>query len=190
LLDIACGAGYGSFLIGKNFPNSSVIGGDYDERAISYAKNNYRLANLQFAKANIVTWSYENITNIDQQNNEESLGKFDVILCFDTIEHLLHRETALKNLTENLADDGFLLLSTPCGHKETLLNPGWEHHKIEYSSTDLFDFLSRHFAEVLRPEDGNLPAMDFWLNVINKDKIRYLNKTNPVCCRKPIKIRS
>ena len=34
VLDMACGSGYGSYLIAKKFPNLSVMGVDYDTSAI------------------------------------------------------------------------------------------------------------------------------------------------------------
>jgi len=180
ILDIACGSGFGSHMIASHFSSSDVIGVDYDQRAVDMAKNRYDLTNLKYAKGNIVTWKFE----------DGCLGKFDVIVSFDTIEHLLHREIALKNIVNNLSDSGLLLISTPCGHSESLLNPGWEHHKIEYSNSDLYDLLKRYFKNVYRADDDNLPALDYWKDVINKDRIRYDNRMNPLVCSGPILIRN
>ncbi len=48
--------------------------------------------------------------------------------------------------------------------------------------------LPRFFGEVLVPEEGTLPAMDFWTDFINKDKERYKTIANPIVCKKPIRI--
>lgn len=177
IIDIACGAGYGSKLLADAHPDSEILGVDYDERAIEYARKNYRAPNLRYESGNLVKW---------ETRKGEPLGEFDCVLSFDTIEHLLHREIALINFAENLKEDGILLLSTPCGKPTNLLNPGWEHHKIEYSFFSLHNLLRRFFGTVLHTKNKTLPNQAFWDTVINGDKPRYLNRMNPVVCEQPI----
>jgi len=180
ILDIACGAGYGSFILASHINQATVTGADYDIRGVELARRTYERHNLSYVHGNIVTW--ENKSG----ESSEPLGSYDAIVSFDTIEHLLHREIALIRITQNLSSNGMLLLSTPCGHQTTLLNPGWEHHKIEYSYIDLQNLLKRYFGTVLVPEAGNFPGIEYWENVINNGKRRYLNKSNPVVCLDPI----
>lgn len=177
LIDVACGAGYGSQMIAKAFPTTRVLGVDYDERAIEYARANYHGDNLHYVVGDMTTWRSEG----------EPMPRCDVIVSFDTIEHLLHREIALMRIADNLADDGWLLFSTPCGHNESRLNPGWEHHKLEYSYSDLFAILSRFFGRVVQPQEDDFPAAEFWRDVINAGTVRYLNRMNPVVCKHPIR---
>jgi len=180
VLDIACGTGYGSFILASHLSDADVVGADYDSRAIELARQKYQRPNLSYTQGNIVTWEREG------QPEGQSLGGYDAIVSFDTIEHLLHREIALIRLTQHLSKDGILLLSTPCGHEHTRLNPGWEHHKIEYSHRDLRNLLKRFFQMVLVPEEAYFPHGDYWRSVINRDRLRYLNKSNPIVCRNPI----
>src|ERR1700730_9930532 len=57
ILDIACGAGYGAGMIAKACPHAEVVGADYDERAIIYARQHEEvLPNLSFSHGNMVTW--------------------------------------------------------------------------------------------------------------------------------------
>lgn len=179
ILDIACGAGYGSKLLADAHPGSEILGVDYDERAIAYARKNYHAPNLRYESGNLVKW---------ESRAGAPLGEFDCVLSFDTIEHLLHREIALINFAENLTEEGILLLSTPCGKPTNLLNPGWEHHKIEYSFFSLHNLLRRFFGTVLHTQDKTLPNQEFWDTVINGDKPRYLNRMNPVVCERPIQL--
>jgi SAM-dependent methyltransferase len=181
IIDIACGAGYGSKLLADAHPNTEVIGVDYDERAIEYARKTYSAPNLRFESGNVVEWN---------TRRGAPLGRFDCVLSFDTIEHLLHREIALINFAENLTPEGCLLLSTPCGKAKNLLNPGWEHHKIEYSFYSLHNLLRRFFSTVLHTQDKSLPNQHFWDTIINGDKPRYLNRMNPVVCMHPIQLDS
>lgn len=178
IIDIACGAGFGSYMLAKALPACTVIGGDYDDRAIEHAKKEYHADNLHYSRADIVSWM-----NLAES---QPLAEVDVIVSFDTIEHLLHREICLINITSNLSDDGVMLFSTPV-RGVPVLNPGWEHHKIEYSREHLKNLLKRFFKEVICPEDDNFPHLDFWNDIINAGKVRYLTKANPVVCRMPIK---
>lgn len=177
LLDIACGAGYGSHGLALALPDCDVVGGDYDPAAVESARASHRAANLSYVEADITRWN-------------ESLGPrtFDCVVSFDTLEHVEHREIAMKNLVQHLSDDGVLLLSTPV-RSANVLNPGWEHHKIEFSRASLHDFLRRYFAEVHAPDFGTLPHVDVF-DQVNRgiEPQFYLLKMNPVLCRGPIRV--
>lgn len=181
VLDVACGSGYGSAILAEALPEFSVTGGDYDPRAVEYAAKTYGgFNNLTYALVDVVTWK-------DPQSGK-GLPNFDYIVSFDTIEHLLHREIALINFSERLNSNGLFLLSTPCGKAENLLNPGWEHHKIEYSYRHLYNLMRRFFNTVMIPDNGDLPELSFWTDVINGQRQEYLLRGNPMACAKPIAI--
>jgi SAM-dependent methyltransferase len=181
VLDVACGSGYGSRILAEALPGFSITGGDYDSRAVEHATKTYGgLENLNYSPVDVVTWR--------NPETEDRLADFDYIVSFDTIEHLLHREIALINFSEHLSPDGLLLLSTPCGRDEDLLNPGWEHHKIEYSYRHLFNIMQRFFEKVLIPDDGSLPELAFWKDVVNGRRQEYLLRCNPMVCSSPIRV--
>jgi len=177
ILDLACGAGYGSYILAKALPKCIVVGGDYDKRALKHANKNYKAVNLQFQQADMVTWTCKDGTR--------PLGTYDVIISFDTIEHLLFRDIAFINLAEHLTKDGMLLLSTPV-RKDSVFNPGWEHHKLEYGAAHLKNFTRRFFRDVITPDQPEFPNIEFWHD-LNKGKVRYLNRNNPLVCQNPIK---
>jgi SAM-dependent methyltransferase len=174
VLDVACGAGYGSFMIASRFPGIRVVGADYDPGALEEARRSYRLDNLEFRHGDGVRWA-------------ETVGDevFDCIVSFETIEHVEHRELFMENLVEHLAADGRLFLSTPCAWHRPLLAPEWEFHKIEYSPASLYDFLRRYFATIRRPEDGSLPHVECF-DRLRERNIPYLLRLNPVICEEPI----
>ncbi len=176
VLDVACGAGYGSHMLAEQFPGTVVVGGDYDAEAIAFARDTYRKPNLTFTTADVTRW-------------EESLGSrtFDCIVSFDTIEHIEHREIMMQNVVEHLAPDGVLLLSTPV-RSQNVLNPGWEHHKIEFSRWALHDFLRRYFRDVLAPDFGTLPCAHVFDRINTTQPPVYLLRMNPVICRQPVTI--
>jgi 2-polyprenyl-3-methyl-5-hydroxy-6-metoxy-1,4-benzoquinol methylase len=81
VLDVACGAGYGSYILARALPDTKVTRVDYDERAVSYARKKYRAPNLQYCQGDMVRWT----------SAAGPLGTYDAITSFDTIEHLLHK---------------------------------------------------------------------------------------------------
>ena len=172
IIDIACGSGFGSYQLAVRFPRASVVGVDTDAQAIAFAGGKYVLPNLRFIESDVRCW-------------DEDLGGalFDCVVSFDTIEHIAHREIMMQSIVEHLRSDGMLLLSTPIKHK-TVLTPPWEHHKIEFSSRSLFDFLSRYFYKVLAPDHRNLPHLQVF-DEINTERVVYLLKMNPVLCLAP-----
>lgn len=169
VLDLGCGAGYGAHSIAVAYPDMTVVGVDYDSNAIDKT-NQFAASNLSFRLGDPTRWS------------ETIASTFDCILCFEVIEHVSHREIMLENTVNHLAEGGRLLLTTPCGHDINQLTPPWEHHHLEYSSRSLFDFLSRYFRTIIRPELAEFPHRDIF------DGVDYLLKMNPVICADPIVI--
>ena len=174
LLDLATGSGYGAHDLAARLPSMRVTGVDYDPGAIEHALARYALPNLEYRAGDATRWA-------------DTIGPqaFDVIVCFDVIEHVVHREIMMEALVRRLAPGGALLLSTPCGWNEPVLLPEWTHHRIEYSAASLYDFLRRYFAVVVRPEDREFPHRDVF-DLLAEGPVTYLLKMNPVLCREPI----
>ena len=85
----------------------------------------------------------------------------------------------MQGIVDHLAPEGMLLLSTPV-RSQNVLNPGWEHHKIEYSRWALYDFLRRYFEEILAPDLGSLPCVSVFDAINTGDPPVYLLKMNPL----------
>ncbi len=176
ILDIACGSGYGSYLLARQFSSAKVTGVDYDLTAIRLASEAYKLPNLQFRQGDMTRWN-------------DTIGPdiFNCIISFDTFEHISHREIALENLVNHLQPNGYLLFSTPCGTDINNLHPAWAYHKIEYSSASLYDFLHRYFKSVVSPESREFPHREVF-DQLKGSQVDYLLRMNPVVCSEPIKI--
>lgn len=99
ILDIACGAGYGSVMLLKEGNAKSVLGIDYSIKNINYCRSKYKYDNLNFMQGDICNIS------INKQ--------YDLIVCYETIEHVLQTNDALKCLYALLSKDGKLIISTP-----------------------------------------------------------------------------
>lgn len=106
VLDFACGAGYGSTIVAKSCKGSvsEVIGVDNDPKAIEYARQKYYHPQVQFL-----------VDDVTDPLLPQRLGTFDVILSFETIEHIRNEKDFLLNIYNLLKPGGLLIISTPFG---------------------------------------------------------------------------
>lgn len=132
VLDAACGVGYGTALLAETA--REVVGLDVSEDAIGYARVRYAAPNVEFKLANL----------LDPGLASDS---FDVIVSFETIEHVADRDEYLKHLAAALRPDGVYVVSTPRADV-TVEPPENPFHYVEYSRADFEALLRRYFGEV------------------------------------------
>ena len=108
ILEIGCGKGYGTFLLAKNLPNSKVVGIDINKGVIEFGKETWTSKNLNFEVMNIL--DSDKLKKIGNKH-----GKFDVVICFEVLEHISPDNTVgfLDNIKYLVDTGGRLLLSTP-----------------------------------------------------------------------------
>ena len=135
VLDAACGEGYGSALLAKHA--ATVVGMDIDAASVNHAQGRYGgLPNLSYQCG-------------DATALELPDDSFDVIVSFETLEHVHEHERMLAGFARVLKDDGVLIISSPdkanysdaVGHD----NP---HHVRELYRQELEDLLAQHFPAV------------------------------------------
>lgn len=100
VLDIACGSGYGSSLLAESGA-TEVIGVDISHQAIQYATMRYPGRNINYVTCDAMTYS--------------DGGEFDLIVSFETIEHLPKPQLFMKRLSTLATENGVLLVSAPVG---------------------------------------------------------------------------
>jgi cyclopropane fatty-acyl-phospholipid synthase-like methyltransferase len=176
VVDVGCGAGYGAFEIASAYPDSEVVGIDYDPSAIRQAEGSFHRPNLRFVTGDPLVW--ETVLGADP---------FDAVVCFDVIEHVEHRELLMENIVRHLKEDGRLLFSTPSGMPENNLKPEWEFHRIEYGTASLYDFLRRYFSSVVGSQEADFPGRAVFED-LHARGVDYLLRLNPVICSRPIRI--
>jgi 2-polyprenyl-3-methyl-5-hydroxy-6-metoxy-1,4-benzoquinol methylase len=130
VLDIACGSGYGSQLLYEGGA-ASVTGVDLSEEAIAYATDHYS------QRIKFITDNAENFQS----------GCYDLIVSFETLEHLDERDKFLDNLHAMLKENGLLIISTPnkvitspMKSPENIRN---HYHKYEYREKEFQEALKR-----------------------------------------------
>jgi len=129
VLDIACGSGYGSYLI-SNIADS-VVGIDIDKNTIQFCSDKYKNNNLEFRDSDALFL------------NDDLIGKLDVVVSFETIEHILNYDLFLLNIYNYLDKGGVLILSTPNNFKN-IYPPENKFHSQEFNVQDLISALNRN----------------------------------------------
>lgn len=102
VLDIACGEGYGTFAMADKWGAKEVCGVDISKEAIEKANKNFKTKNTTFY-------------NMDAETNSSFFEEksFDLIVSFETIEHLANPAAYLQNLKKWVKDDGIIIISCP-----------------------------------------------------------------------------
>jgi ubiquinone/menaquinone biosynthesis C-methylase UbiE len=149
VLDLACGEGYGSNLLG--LAASSVVGIDIDANVISHASEKYRRENLRFLTASI--------TAVPIQKDH----CFDVIVCFEAIEHLDNQHALLTEAKRLLDPEGLLIVSTPnkpiYREESQDLNP---FHVKELHFAEFEELLAGYFRNVKFLGQRVHPSSSMW----------------------------
>jgi ubiquinone/menaquinone biosynthesis C-methylase UbiE len=160
VLDLACGEGFGAAFLARRA--ATVVGVDIDGETLVHARRMYYQANLRF-----LTGSASSIPLPD--------ASVDVVVSFETIEHLDDHEAMLAEFQRVLTPGGVLFISSPnklvYSDKAKYHNP-FHVHELYYE--EFRDLLQRRFpnvaiygqqlvaSSVLHPLGGALSEMARW----------------------------
>jgi SAM-dependent methyltransferase len=126
VLDAGCGVGYGTAELAKQA--NCIVGVDLCRNTVRRAKMRWKSENLDFVVADCSWLPFRE-------------GIFDVVTCFEVIEHLTAQETFIADVKKVLSEGGILILSTPKLY-------GGSYHVHEFTPSELQALLSRHFQQV------------------------------------------
>ncbi len=127
VLDLSCGAGGGSFTLAVAGA-VEVVGLDLDPDAIRYARRRYGHERCRFHTADAETWQPD--------------APFDLVVSFETIEHLRRPEALLATLKRALARNGEALISTPMAVRDAE-RPTNPFHLHEWTLPAFVDMLEQ-----------------------------------------------
>lgn len=126
VLDIACGSGYGSYILAQSGAKK-VYGIDNDGKNVIEAKKEYFDKKITFIMS-------------DAHSIPLNSSAIDIIVSLETIEHLEKPKKFLEEAYRLLKPDGLLILSTP--NRETSYEDNPFHLK-EYTFIELDKLLTK-----------------------------------------------
>lgn len=163
VLDIACGEGYGSNLMSEFA--KEVVGVDLSSKIIDHAQNKYIKSNLSFLVGSASSIPFENDT-------------FDVVVSYETLEHLYEHEEMISECHRVLKNNGILIISTP--EKKTYSdksNYNNKHHTRELYLNEFKDLISSQFEFINVYFQKFLNTSLIFNEFNNNPKISYLSGT-------------
>ncbi|MFD4641548.1 glycosyltransferase [Lentzea sp. NPDC058436] len=136
VLDLASGEGYGAAMLAE--VAAEVVGVDIDAPSVEHAQVNYGGSGARFVVGSITDTALL-----------ADAGRFDVITCFEAIEHVTDHESLMELIRTRLAPGGLFLVSTPdtdvYSHEHHNDN---EFHVKELTERELGELLRGRFANV------------------------------------------
>jgi glycosyltransferase involved in cell wall biosynthesis/SAM-dependent methyltransferase len=134
VLDIACGEGYGSDVLAT--VAAHVVGVDSAHDAITHASARYTRPNLEFKHG-----ACEAIPLPDQS--------VDVVVSFETIEHVRSHDGMMREICRVLATGGLLVISSPDRHEYSeVLGNNNTYHVSELYGEEFEQLLRSYFPNV------------------------------------------
>jgi glycosyltransferase involved in cell wall biosynthesis/SAM-dependent methyltransferase len=129
VLDVGCGVGYGAHLLASRGA-AQVTAFDISEAAVQHALEYYSHPKIEYLVASAEDFSIS--------------GRYDVVTCFELIEHLDHQHRAVERIGRALAEDGLLIMSTPrpIGEKRSAF------HTRELQLSDFTGLLGTYFEYI------------------------------------------
>lgn len=127
ILDIASGSGYGTNMLAQTA--KKVYGVDVNEQAIGYSKLNYAAKNIEYKVG-------------DGENIPLPDSSVDVVVTFETIEHIKDYKRFLSEVKRVLKDDGIAVVSTP---NDLEFAEGNHFHLHEFEFGELKELLGKYF---------------------------------------------
>ncbi len=134
VLDISCGEGYGTAMLGQVARH--VIGVDIDFAVVAHASEQYGSEHIHFVCA-------------DAQQFALAPASVDMIVSFETLEHFEGHEAFIAAMNASLSTGGILMISTPnrlvYRDEAEVANP---FHKLELDRAEFIALLRRYFRHV------------------------------------------
>ena len=183
ILDIASGSGYGTALLSKSA--AKVYGVDVSADAVAYAQAHYGASNISYSQG-------------DGQKIPLEDATVDIVVSFETIEHIKDYKQFIEEVKRVLKPDGLLLLSTP-NDKE--FAEGNHFHLHEFKYEELHSLMRGYFShikdyfqgtwicsaigdEMLMGSEWDMSIMTQQAAPIVQDKVLYFFM---LCANRPIK---
>lgn len=134
VLDVACGTGFGSKILSEA-PAAEVVAMDRDSATIAKARQTYGKLKIDFRVGDAEKLSF--------------VDPFDVVVSFETIEHLADADAFLRRVAACLTPTGRLLVSSPIRQAGNLADkPANPFHVREWTEPEFEELLDGYFRNI------------------------------------------
>ena len=130
VLDVATGTGYGAAILRRNGA-AEVVAVDREQAALDYAATRYGTDGLRWVHGDANDLAYQ--------------AEFDVVVSFETIEHLKEPQRLVIGCKRALKPGGSWIVSTPENVGGPFVS---DYHELEFSRTEFRAALRKHFDDV------------------------------------------
>lgn len=173
-LDVACGTGYGTAMVGSSTCITHTVGVDLNQGHLLHAKANF---------------PHINFMNADCEQLEEKLpeSSFAFITSGQTIEHLIDPVQFIYGITRLLQSNGLFLLMSPTHNSNPIaLKESNPWHIFEYDYQSIKKLLNFFFDDIRFV--GSLPFQEIFNDLTALGGIGIqMPKADAVFCAKPKK---
>ncbi len=172
VLDIGCGSGIGLGFLAESA--DVVVGTDYSEETVEYARKDNHNANLTF-------------TVMDCKDLKFDDGEFDLVTSFNLIEHIHEQDKLIQEVKRVLKPNGIFICSTP---NTTVFNPRGKYndfHVHEFTLSELKTLFEKYFNEVkIFGQLYNSAEASILFHPLNKYLHRLKELSGPLKCLFPL----
>jgi len=133
VLDAACGVGYGTHMLAGQASRADGI--DHNDEAVQYARIHWGRDNVRYIRGDLL-----------DRNVYPAGEKYNVIVSFETIEHLKDDRAFLAAMSEKLLPGGLFFVSAPNADVIKAENNPW--HERHYTPQEFRGLLSQFFSYV------------------------------------------
>lgn len=172
ILDL--GTGSGNFELEFHHQASEIVGVDYNPEAVGFLKN--KLKSLRIKNVKVIQSDIRNL------NKQGILGKFDLVVMVDVIEHIRSREAVkvISDIREFLTTDGKVCVITPNYKSSWLLIENildkyglvphlkGEQHLAKYDTNNLNRLFTKNGYKMWKISSFNLVSYLFPLKWLSK----------------------
>lgn len=167
VLDVACGTGYGvGYMTEKGA--GEVVGVDISMVAVNYARE-------RFGKDNKASFICADAIRLPFVENA-----FDIVVSFETIEHIRQYRKFLAECLRVLKENGLLICSTPNRRifSPNLAKPINTFHVKEFWPEEFYRLLRRCFADItlygqcdVKLADNSVDRTNYYVHDFNDDEL-------------------
>jgi SAM-dependent methyltransferase len=169
VLDVACGIGYGSYLLSRESEVSEVVAIDRSFDAVLIGKQHYAHPSIR--------WIVADVYDLDHL----ALGQFDCICSFETLEHLPRDKDFLSLLVGMMKPGSLLFISTPNEDVMRFDPVIFPYHIRHYTSLEFLELLQGAGLSVIGGGSQILDLIEpYWGGRFNLAVCRRMDKAPSV----------